>query len=240
MTVRSITSSRLISGGRGPVVMVTAVGAASGARAAAAAIACAASEPDRAALLLDLDEGRPPRPSPIATAGARALEERLNAHLPDARAVSRGQICQLPLPPDPRGIKQIASALPLVRESAGIVHLPPSLLRPALEEPRIHATAVLLRADLTESRALAALAVRDLMIQGLRVAVLKQPLGWLAARAALLGAIPAGVEVPPNRVLQRLLNPEDNKLRNCYPEGDGSEDDREENARPAPSIHSPR
>ena len=68
----------------GAVVLVTAVGAASGARAAAAALACAASEPDRAALLIDLDGGRAPRPSLVATSAARALEERLAAHLPDA------------------------------------------------------------------------------------------------------------------------------------------------------------
>lgn len=231
---------RRVAGARGPVVLVTAVGAANGALAAAAALACAASEPDRAALLIDLDDGRPPRPSLIVTAGARALEERLDAHLPDARAVSRGQICRLSLSPDPEGIGQIAAVLPLVRESAGIVHLPPSLLQSVLEEPRIQATAVLLRADLAGAHALAALAVRDLMAQCLRVAVLKWPLGWLSARAALLGAIPAGVEVLPNRMLQQLLSPEDSKFRNCYPEGDESEDDREENARPAPSIHSAR
>ena len=42
----------------GAVVLVTAVGAATGSRAAAAALACAASESDRAALLIDLDGGR--------------------------------------------------------------------------------------------------------------------------------------------------------------------------------------
>jgi hypothetical protein len=181
---------------RGPVVLATAVGAASGARAAAAALACAASEPNRAALLIDLDEGRPPRPSLIATAGARTLEERLRAHLPDARIASRGQICQLSLPPGPEEIDQIAASLPLVRESAAVVHLPPPLVRPALGEPRIPATGVLLRADLAEARALTALAVRDLMNQGLRVVVLKHPLGWSSARAALIGALPAAGGVP--------------------------------------------
>lgn len=240
MKARSTTNSWPIAGKRGPVVLVTAVGAATGARAAAAALACAASEPDRAALLIDLDDGRAPRSSLIATAGARALEERLHTHLPDAHISSRGQICHLSLPPDPEGIEQIAAALPLVRESAGVVHLPPSLVRSVLDEPRIQATAVLLRASLADTRALTALAVRGLMAQGLRVAVLKQPLGWFSARAALLGAIPSGVEVPPIRLRQRLLSSDDSKFRHCYPEGDGSEDDREENLRPAPSIHSAR
>jgi hypothetical protein len=171
----------------GPVVLVTTVGAASGARAAAAALACAASEPDRAALLIDLDGGRAPRPSLIATAGARSLEERLVAHMPDAAVASRGSTCQLKLPADPEGIEGIAAALPLVRESACVLHLPPGLLRPVLEEARIQPTAALLRADLAGDRALTALAARDLMGRGLRVAVIKRPLGWLAGRMALLG-----------------------------------------------------
>lgn len=205
MNGRSTARAWQIAGERGPVVLVTAVGAASGARAAAAALACAASEPDRAALLIDLDEGRPPRPSLIATAGARALEERLGAHLPAARVASRGQIGQLSLSPDPEGIEQIAAAIPLVRESAGVIHLPPSLLRPVLDEPGIRATAVLLRADLAEAHALTALAVRDLMAKGLRVVVLKRPLPWLTARVALLGALPGADGLPLLRPLDRLL-----------------------------------
>lgn len=240
MKARSTTNSRQIAGKRGPVVLVTALGAASRARAAAAALACAASEPDRAALLIDLDEPRPPRPSLIATAGARALEERLNAHLPDARIASRGQICRLTLPPNLEGVEQIAAAIPLVRESAGVIHLPPSLVRPVLEEPRIRATAVLLRADLAEARSLTALAVRDLMAQGLRVVVLKHPLGRLSARTALLGAIPSGVEALPIWICKRLLDSDDSKFRRCYPEKDGSEDDRGEKPRPAPSIRPAR
>lgn len=243
MSQRLSTSSRQIAAASGPempVVLVTTVGGASGARAAAAALACFASEPDRAALLIDLGEGRPPRPSLIATAGARSLEERLRAHLPDARIASRGQICQLSLPPEPEGIEQIAAATPLVRESAAVIHLPPPLVRPALDEPRIRVTAVLLRADLAEARALTALTVRDLLAQGLRVAVLKHPLGWLSARAALLGAIPSGVEALPIRMRQQLFSSDDSRFHRCYPEGEGSEDDREENPRPAPSIHSAR
>ena len=112
-----------------PVVLVTSVGVAKGARAAAAALACAASEPDRAALLVDLGEGRGPRPTLVATAGARALEERLAGHMPDASVASRGRICQLTLAPAAGAIEQLAAALPLARESAAIVHLPPPLLR---------------------------------------------------------------------------------------------------------------
>jgi hypothetical protein len=107
--------------------------------------------------------------------------------MPDAAVVSRGSACRLKLSAGPEGIKEVAAALPLVRESAAIVHLPPVLLRLVLEETRIQPTAALLRADLARDRALTALAVRDLMARGLRVVVIKRPLGRLAERAALLG-----------------------------------------------------
>lgn len=198
-----------LPGGSGPVVLVTQAGTASGSRPAAAALACAASEPERAALLIDLDGGRAPRPSLIATAGARALEERLAAHLPAAAIASRGQICVLKLPPDTAAIEQVAAALPLVRETAGVVHVQPALLRPLLEETRISPTAALLRADLAADRALTALAARDLIAQGLRVAVLKREPGWLVGRAALFGALPAGSEAFPTGFCGRLLDNDD-------------------------------
>lgn len=188
----------------GPVILVAAAGAAEGAKTAATALACIASEPDQAALLIDLGSGRAPRPSLIATAGARKLEERLAAHLPDAAVASRGQFCLLTPPPDPHGIEQAAAALPLVRESAGIVHLPPALLRPVLEDPRIPATGVLLRADLAEDRALTALAARDLIARGLRVGVLKRRLGWPVARTALLGMQLGSRNDELGRIVDRL------------------------------------
>jgi len=189
----------------GPVVLITAVGAAAGAGAAAAALACATSEPDRAALLIDLGEGRAPRSSLVATAGARELEERLVAHMPDAAVASRGRICRLGLAADPAAVEQLPAALPLARESVAVVHLPAPLLRPLLDEPRIRPTAALLRADLAADRALTALAVRDLSARGLRVAVLKRPLGRLAARAALSGIAPADGRALPGRLRERLL-----------------------------------
>jgi len=175
---------------RSPVVLVTRAGGAEGSRAAAAALACAASEPDRAALMIDLEEDRMRRSTVVATTGARALEERLAAHLPEAPVASRGCFCRLALAADPEALDTVAAALPLARESAAIVHLPPPLMRPLLAEPRIRPTAAVLRADLGEVRALIALAVGDLMDAGLRVAVLKRPPGWFSGRAALLGALP--------------------------------------------------
>jgi hypothetical protein len=214
--VSGLSAGELARSPAGPVVLVTAAGSAVGSRAAAAALACVASEPGRAALLVVFGDGRAPRPSLLATAGARALEERLAAHLPDASVASRGRICQLTLPGGPAGIEQAAAALPLVRASAGVLHLPPPLLRPVLEEARIPVTGALLRADLDEDRPLAALAARDLMERGVRVAVLKRQPGWLAARAALLGALPAGERVLPGRICSRLLTFEDSKFQHCY------------------------
>jgi hypothetical protein len=207
----------------GLVVLVTTVGAAAGARAAAAALACAASEPDRAVLLVDLDDGRPPRPTLIATAGARKLEERLAAHMPEAAVASRGRLCQLTLPAVTESLDRIAAALPLARESAAILHLPPALLRPILAGRRIPATAALLRADLSQDRALTALTVRDLMRQGLRVAILKRQPGRLIGRAAMLGLQPRP-DVLPERLFRLLSANDDSKLR--YDRGNGAKDDQ--------------
>lgn len=192
-----------------PVFLVSRVGAAKGARAVAATLACAASEPDRAALLIDLEEGRATRSTLVATAGARSLEERLAAHLPDAAIASRGRISQLKLPPEREAIETLAAALPLARESAAVVHLPPPLLRPVLGDPRIPFAGVLLRANLSEDRALTALAVRDLMAEGLQVGVAKHPLGPLAACAAQLGALPLGHQTFLARSCESLLRTED-------------------------------
>lgn len=234
-----------------PVVLVTAVGAAAGSRAAAAALACAGSEPARAGLLIDLTERRPLRPLPIASVGARALEERLAAHLPAASVASRGAICHLSaVPPAPVGsaatavgkaepttdaeprLDLAAAATPLARDSATVVHLPPHLLQPVLDDPRIRPTAALLRADLPAARPLTALAARDLIARDLRLVVLKQPLGWMAGRLALfgalpVGALPAGVAGDMANGVTRLLKTDDNKPRRCYDGKDEREDGRE-------------
>jgi hypothetical protein len=212
---------------QGPVVLAMRVGAAEGSRAAAAALACAASEPDRAALLVDLGAGRAPRPTPIATAGARELEQRLAAHLPDADVAARGAICCLRPSAAAEALDQLAAALPLAREPAAIVHLPPDLLRPLLEDPRIRPTAALLRADLSKDRSLAALAVRDLIDRGLRVKVFKHPPNRMVAAAASLGALPIADWAVPRGARQRLLATEDNKTQECYDRRDDGSDDSE-------------
>lgn len=190
----------------GAVVLATWVGGANGSKAAAAALACAGSEPDRAGLLIDLAPGRDPRPALIATSAARELEERLAVHRPRAGVASRGQVCHLSLPADLDGLAQVGGSLALARDSVGVVHLPPDLLQPALREGGVRASGVLLRADLDRDRALAALAVRDLIGRGLRVMVLKQPLAWIQSRRALFGVLPAGAPGGlPARLLEHLL-----------------------------------
>jgi hypothetical protein len=174
-------------------VIVSRVGAAHGARAAAAAIACAGSEADRAGLLVDLEPGRPPRPALIATAAARELEERLAARMPGMRVASRGRICHLALPGDEEGLELAGTALAVGRDATAAVHLAPRQVQAALVGPTVHATAALLRADLGSDRALVALAVGELIDRGVRPAVMKRPLGWLAARRALAGALGAGL-----------------------------------------------
>ncbi|HWW66589.1 MAG TPA: hypothetical protein VNY83_01265 [Solirubrobacterales bacterium] len=187
-------------------ILVVGVGGAVGSRPAAAALACAGADPDRASLLVDLTEERAPRPTLVASASARALEERLAAHLPEARVASRGQCCHLALPADQTGIERLPAALPLVRDAVGVVHLPSPLLQAVLREEAIRVTGALLRADLDRDRALTALAVRDLRDRGLHVAVLKRPLPWIPARRALFGALPPGTAGGlPTRQVERLL-----------------------------------
>lgn len=203
----------------GPVVLVTWVGEASGSRAAAAALSCAGSDPDRPGLLVDLG-GRPPRPTLVASAGAHELEERLAAHMPEARAASRGQTCHLALPAGEDGLERLPAALPLVRDSVAVVHLPPALLQPALAAPRVEATGALLRADLSSDRALTGLAVRDLLARGLRVAVLKRPLAWIPARRALFGVLPVEASGTLPKYCAKCL-----VSINCYAGRDDSETD---------------
>lgn len=184
-----------------PTVLVSVVGSAEGSRGAAAALACAQADPDRAPLLIDVG-GRAPRPTLIATAAARQLEERVRAHLPVARVAARGQVCHLAVEAEPEGLDLASAAATVAREDGTVVHLPPRLLYEVLDSPAWSPSGVLLRADLGEDRALVALAVRDLLGRGLGVAVLKQRPTWVAERRALFGVLPAGA---PGGLPERLV-----------------------------------
>ena len=194
-----------VAGPTGAAIVVTRVGEAEGSRAIAAALACAGSDPDRAALLVELSDGRPPRPALVASAAARALEERLAAHLPEAGVASRGTVCHVTLPADGEGLDLAPAALALVRDSLGVLHLPPGLLQAAIDAARLRTGAAVLRADLRRDRALTALAARDLLARGLGLAVAKRPLAWVPSRRALFGALPAGAAGGlPARMLRLL------------------------------------
>lgn len=190
---------------RGPTVLVTAVGEAEGSRGAAAALACEGSDLDRASLLVEV-EGRPPRPTLLASAAARALEERLSAHLPELRVAARGQLCQLAVPEGEVGLAAASSAVSVARGALAVVHLPPAQFQPALGGTDLRPSAVLLRADLERDRALVSLAVGDLMERDLAVGVLKSRLGWLSERRALFGALTPGraSSALPPRLVERL------------------------------------
>jgi hypothetical protein len=169
------------------MICVTPVGHAEGAGATATALACAGADPARASLLVELGAARPPRATLVGSAAARRLEERLIAHLADARAASRGQICRLALPADEGGLAMLGPAATVARDLPCIALVPPSQLHALLDRHPHAVSAVVLRADLSEARAMTALVARDLIARGLRVAVAKRPPGWLASRRAALG-----------------------------------------------------
>lgn len=204
-----------------PTVLVVAVARAEGARAAAAALACAAADVDRTALLVDLG-GRQPRPTLVASEAARGLEERLAVHLPGTRVAARGQVCHLAVPADSDGIAAAAAAVTVARGAVSVLHIPPALLQAVLDAadgPR--PSAALLRADLADDRPLVALATRDLIGRGLRVSVLKQPLGWVASRRALFGVLGGDAASGlPASLLRRL-----NLSHKCYADPDDPKPD---------------
>lgn len=185
------------------VVAVSAVGEAEGARSAAAALACAGADVDRASLLVELG-GRPPRPTLLASAAARELEERLAAHLPRSRPAARGQVCHLAVGEDEDGLAAAAAAATVARGSLTVVHMPAACLQVALAADRPRFSGVLLRAEVAADRALIALLAEGLIERGLDLAVLKRRLSWVDERRALFGVLGAEGGIPP-RVRSRLL-----------------------------------
>ena len=190
----------------GAVVVVTSVGSAEGSRGAAAALSCAGSGIETAALLIDIG-GRVPRPTLIASASAHRLEERLAARLPTLRPAARGEVCHLSVTADEDGLAAAGVAVTVARGGLAVVHVAPDLLQALLEAPEApRPDAALLRADLAEARPLVALAVDDLLRRGLRVAVLKRRLGWVAERRAGFGALGSDSGGLPESLLRRLLD----------------------------------
>lgn len=202
-------------------VVATAVGAAEGSLAAAAALACAGADGERAPLLVDLG-GRPPRPTLVASAAARALEERLAAHLPRIRVAARGQLCQIAPPAEAGGFATAAAAVTVTRGGLAVVHVPPAELQALLADPAApRFSGALLRAEVGTERALLALLVRDLLGRGLAVAVLKRQLGWVTERRALFGAIGSDGEGLSPSLVRRLADPGSAGLDDASQYGDG-------------------
>lgn len=186
------------------LVVVTAVAGAEGSRGAAAALACAGADVEAAALLVDVG-GRPPRPTLLTASAAQRLEERLAAHLPQARVAARGQVCHLAVAATPAGLECAAAAVTVARGALSVLHLPPEKLQPVLAgDPGLEPSGVLLRADLNACRPLLSLLVRDLLARDLGVVVLKRRLGWIAERRALFGASAPDAAGLPEPVLRRL------------------------------------
>jgi hypothetical protein len=193
--------------GGAPVVLVTSIGAAEGARGAAAALACAGADLDRATLLVDVG-ARPPRPTLLASAAAQRLEERLIAHLPEARVAARGRVCHLSVGPDEEGLAAASAAATIVRDSLSVLNLPAATLREVVDGtvgPR--PTGVLLRADIAADRPLLALAAGELIGRGLAVGVLKRRLSWVTERRALFGVLPPETNALPGSIVRRLTEP---------------------------------
>ena len=191
---------------QGATVVVTAVGTAEGSRGAAAALSCAGSGVETAALLVDVG-GRVPRPTLIASAAAHRLEERLSARLPTLRPAARGEVCHLSVAVDEDGLAAAGIAVTVARGGLAVIHVAPERLQALLDSPTApRLAAVLLRADLRADRALVALAVDDLRGRGLRVAVLKHRLGWVAERRAGFGALGSDSGGLPESLLRRLLD----------------------------------
>ena len=182
--------------GPAAVVLATSLEGAGGAPAVAAAVgvAVAVGSP-RAALLVELgppERGR--RPTMLASAAARELEDSVRAlGEPFKRAAARGNVCHLALPGGEEGLDRVAELLeaePPV--SLALVHVPPGLWPDAVDDQRLRPSGGLMCAEMPANRALVALAVRELHERGLRARVAGRPLGRVASRRALAGVEPGG------------------------------------------------
>ena len=158
-----------------------------------------------ATLLVEVG-GRPPRPTLIASAAARRLEERLAAHLPKLRIAARGEVCHAAVAADDDGLAAAHAAVTATHAGCSVLHVETRMLQALLTaEVAPRPSAALLRADLDRDRPLLALAVADLLGRDLRVGVLKRRLGWVTERRARFGALGADSGGLPEPLVRRLL-----------------------------------
>ncbi len=137
-------------------------------------------------LLVEVGAERGRGPTTLASGAARDLERALRER-GFRRAAARGRLCWLGLPDGEEALGELARALQAANPGISIVHVPARLWRPALDEPALPLRSGLLRADLSEDRSLAALAVIELRERRLPVRVASRPLGLVASRRALAG-----------------------------------------------------
>ena len=188
---------------RGPrplprLVLATSLGEASGGVAVAAALGVALARSEGGTLLVEAGATRGRGPTMLASAEARALEESLR-HAGFEWVAARGRLCWLGLPEggeevvvrDLRRALESAVETPFPphgsRAPTAVAHLPASMWRAALAEPKLRPAGALLRADLPAERALTAIAVIELRERRLPVRVAPRGLGRVASRRALAG-----------------------------------------------------
>ena len=210
----------------GRVILVTAVGEASGSRAAAAALACAGSEPDRPGLLIDVG-GRPPRPTLVASAGARELEERLAVHLPELRAASRGRTCHLAVAGRAEDFercrRRCRSSATRSRSSTCRRPVQDGACGARASGPAASCSAPISPRTVRSSPSRSAICASAACAR-----VLKRPLAWVPARRALFGVLPPGAPGGlPSTLLETLLESEISAAHGCYAGLDDAETDPE-------------
>ena len=144
---------------------------------------------ERAVVLIDVG-GERRGPTILASARARELEARLRDG--GRECAARGRIVWVSIPAAEAWGADLATILAQLGDAIAIVVVPPALLQPALDCEGLRADAILLRAELAEQRALAALAVAEARAADLRIRVTAAAPGRVAARRALAGIEPGG------------------------------------------------
>lgn len=172
-----------------PCMVVAPLGEATGSRAVAAALACAGIGESGAPIFLDVG-GREARPTLLASAGAKELEELLAAHLPQGAAAARGGFCQVTLPADSRGLRAAATAVAVAGSVPTVVHVRREGLRAFLDAPLGScASAAVLCSGGETGRAVAVPTALEVLGRGLAVALMERRLDWVTERRALFGGI---------------------------------------------------
>jgi hypothetical protein len=179
-----------------PVVLATALGAAASTAATAAAVAVAvAVEEDRdrpaPVVVAEIDARSARGPTMLASVAARRLERTLTEA--GIRAAARGALAWLCLGGGDEGLEELEAVLGhLAGARLVVVVVPARLWNRALARLGANVAGALLRCELPENRALAALTTMELRERRLRTRIDARGCGALGARRALAGLEPGG------------------------------------------------